>query len=35
MGDATGRVVAWVAVLALVYVTLRGSLPQYLSLLGI
>jgi hypothetical protein len=32
--DATGRIVAWVVVLALFYVTLRGSLATYLSLLG-
>jgi hypothetical protein len=35
MVDATGRIVGWIAVLALVFVTLRGSLPTYLSYLGV
>lgn len=32
--DATGRLVGWLFVLAVVYAALRGSLPAYLSLLG-
>jgi hypothetical protein len=35
MYDATGRIVGWVALLAIVFVTLRGSLPKYLSYLGV
>lgn len=33
--DATGRIVGWLGVLVIVWVTLRGSLGTYLSLLGI
>lgn len=33
--EATGAIIAWLAVLAIVYVTLRGTLPQYLALLGV
>jgi len=35
VGDATSRIVAWVLLLALVYVTLKGSLPTYLSYIGV
>jgi hypothetical protein len=35
MLDATGRIVAWLAVLAIVWVTLRGSLPAYLAIIGV
>jgi hypothetical protein len=33
--DPTGRIFAWVVLLALVYVTLRGSLATYLELMGL
>ncbi len=33
--DATGRIVGWVGLLMIVWVTLRGSAGTYLSLLGI
>ncbi len=33
--DATGRIVGWLGVLMIVWITLRGSAPAYLSLLGI
>lgn len=33
--EATQRMLGWLALLAIVYVTLRGSLPRYLSLLGV
>ncbi len=32
--DATGKIVAWLFLAALAFVTLRGSLPTYLSALG-
>jgi hypothetical protein len=35
MGEATGRIIGWTFLAALAFVTLRGSLPTYLSLLGI
>lgn len=33
--DATGRIVGWLGVLMLAWVTLRGSLPAYLSIVGV
>jgi hypothetical protein len=33
--DATSRIVAFLGIAALAYVTLRGNLPTYASLLGI
>jgi hypothetical protein len=33
--EATGRIVGWIFVAAVVYVSLRGSLPTYLSQLGL
>ncbi len=33
--EATGRIVSWLFLAALAYVTLRGSLPAYLSQLGV
>jgi hypothetical protein len=32
--EATGRIVGWLFVAAVVFVALRGSLPTYVSLLG-
>lgn len=34
MGEPTGRIIAWVIMLSLVWVTLRGTGGVYLSLLG-
>jgi hypothetical protein len=33
--DATGRILGWIMLAALAFVTLRGSLPKYLAELGI
>jgi hypothetical protein len=33
--EATGRILGWLALAALAFVTLRGTLPQYLGELGI
>jgi len=33
--EATGRIVGWLAILGVVYVALKGSLPTYLAHLGI
>lgn len=33
--EATGRILGWLAIAALLYVTARGTLPRYLALLGI
>lgn len=35
MLDATGRIVAWLSLFAIVWVTMRGSLPIYLGLIGV
>jgi hypothetical protein len=33
--EATGRIIGWLLLAGLAFVTLRGSLPKYLSELGI
>jgi hypothetical protein len=33
--DYAGRILAWTALAALAFATLRGSLPKYLALLGV
>jgi hypothetical protein len=33
--EATGRIVGWLLLAALAFVTLRGTLPRYLAELGI
>lgn len=35
MGEATGRIIAWVFLAFIVFVTLRGTAGVYLSLLGV
>jgi hypothetical protein len=33
--EATGRIIAWIFLSAVVFVVLRGTAAQYLSLLGV
>jgi hypothetical protein len=35
VSEATGRIVGWSLLAALAWVTLRGSLPKYLSFFGV
>lgn len=35
MGEATGKIIGWLFIAAVVYVTLKGSLPTYASYVGI
>jgi hypothetical protein len=32
--EATGRIIGWLLIAAIAYVTVRGTLPRYISILG-